>query len=964
MKNKNNMSPRRLERNKNKKKTLISKSPTILENTKTYTRLNNKNNNFKKIKINKNKKSKQELITTFIVLLVLLIISYSFLDKILTLLLIVGLTIIITISNLTEKLKRKKSLKIFINIFSTLLVFFIIALISSGCYLLLKVIKSSPEFNKKLLKKNESTLIYDSQNKLIAEVGEEKRDNKKFDEMSEVLIDSVIATEDARFFQHNGVDPMRFLKATASLVLHHSDDGGGASTISMQVIKNTYTDTSKEKRSGLDRYLRKFQDIYLAVFELEKNFTKREILEFYLNNQQIGPNAFGVEQSSHVFFNKKAAELNLAEASLMAGLFQAPATYNPITNPKNAARRRNTVLYLLKRHGYISEQERDIASRIPIDSLLSRGEDRYRFQGYIDGVLKELKAKGYNPYKESLMVYTALDSDRQTKIENILNGNGGVTWPNDKIQSGVAVVDVHSGKVLAIGPGRNRSGKRDYNFAIQGKKQIGSSAKPLFDYGPGMEFNNFSTYTIFTDEPHSYTNGPSIRNHDGAYMGTMTLRQALALSRNIPALKAFQQINNKKIIEFVKGLGITPEETNGTIHEAHALGAFNGSNPLEMAAAYAAFANGGTYYKPYFVTKIVNRETGEKKTFEPDGKKAMSDSTAFMITDVLKTTMISGSGRPHNPNNGAILAGKTGTTNHSPETFSKYHLPYDAIGDIWLITYDPDVSMGFFVGYDNLKYGSNRNRDYPMFYQLGRAYNNAVFKTRGIDFKVPDSVVKVPVEYPTNPPKLASSGTPSGNIRYEWFKKGTEPTETSIAYNPLSNVTNLTIRKEGKDIILNWNGAKEPANSDQSYGKFGYKIYHNNNFIAFTQNNSHKIINVENPAGTYKVVTCYELFSGNASSGATVSIASSYRVKLNAQNIETYQIGHTITQPKSSDITVTDNDVTINPTIAIKIVNSANNAQVDRVPNDVKGKYFVTYNISYNGETIENNIKRTIIVSD
>ena len=193
-------------------------------------------------------------------------------------------------------------------------------------------------------------------------------------------------------------------------------------------------------------------------------------------------------------------------------------------------------------------------------------------------------------------------------------------------------------------------------------RQIGSAAKPIFDYGPGMEYNNWSTYQLFVDAPYQYSSGQTIRNSDGAYKGTLTLRSSLALSRNIPAVKAFQEVDNKKIIEFAQNLGITPEISNGRIHEAHALGAFNGSNPLEMAAAYASFANGGTYYKPYTVNKIVNRQTSEIKEFSSKGVKVMSDSTAFMITDVLKTAVTSGlSGAARV--NGINVAAKTGSTN-------------------------------------------------------------------------------------------------------------------------------------------------------------------------------------------------------------------------------------------------------------------------------------------------------------
>ena len=177
-------------------------------------------------------------------------------------------------------------------------------------------------------------------------------------------------------------------------------------------------------------------------------------------------------------------------------------------------------------------------------------------------------------------------------------------WIDDRVQAGITVLDSETGDVLAIGAGRNRAAGA-WNYAVDNKRQPGSTAKPLFDYGPGIEYNNWSTYTLFDDSPYTYSNGRSIKNWDNGYYGTITLRRALSTSRNIPALKAFQQVDNEKIIEFVENLGITPEIENGKIHEAHSIGAFSpGVSSMEMAGAYAAFSNGGYYNEPHTIEKI------------------------------------------------------------------------------------------------------------------------------------------------------------------------------------------------------------------------------------------------------------------------------------------------------------------------------------------------------------------------
>ena len=287
------------------------------------------------------------------------------------------------------------------------------------------------------------------------------------------------------------------------------------------------------------------------------------------------------------------------------------------------------------RHGYITKEEANIAASIPVESLLVDKTEEVDYQGYIDTVVSEVeKETDQNPYVVPMKIYTTMEKSIQDGINNVLSGNV-VTWENDAVQSGIAVVNAETGAIAAVGAGRNREGKSTYNYATQSKRQPGSTAKPLFDYGPGFEYNNFSTYTLFNDEPWSYTGGNQIGNWDGSYMGLITLRTALAQSRNIPALKAFQQVSKKNINTFVTSLGIEPEYENNVLTENHAIGGFTGVSPLQMAAAYSAFASMGYYTEPYSVTKIEYRSTGEVKEFKHEKTKVMSDSTAYLMNNVL-----------------------------------------------------------------------------------------------------------------------------------------------------------------------------------------------------------------------------------------------------------------------------------------------------------------------------------------
>ena len=908
------------------------------------------------------------LIFLGVFLLVLSIIGIKIMDLKFTLVMDAGIIGILLISSLLSRFKRKK----LVNIFVILILIICISGIAAVGVFFAYVVKKAPEFDPKKLVLSESTLIYDKDNNLIAELGAKKRENITYNEMSEVLIDAIVATEDSRFFQHNGVDAARFLKASVGQALGRSN-AGGASTLSMQVIKNSFT--SKEA-SGWEGIVRKFTDIYLSVFKLEKNYTKQEIIEFYANNHFLGANSYGVEQAAKTYFGKTAAQLNLAEASLIVGIFKAPTSYNPFNNPEAAQTRRATVLKLMYNHGYITKEEKDMANSIPVQSLLvSNNDESSEFQGYIDTVVKEITKKhNVNPYNTPLIIYTNMDSTKQRDMNNIFSGKT-FKWKNDFIQAGVAVVDAGSGKVLAIGNGRNRTGVNGYNFATDINVQIGSTAKPVIDYAPGMEFLNWSTYTIFDDSKHYYSSGQEMRDSDRKYMGKITLRTALAQSRNIPALKAFQavakEIGLDKYKKFVESFGIKPESY---FHEAHSIGSFNGSNPLAMASAYAVFANGGYYYEPYTVKKVIFRDTEEVVEYESQGKRVISDSTAFMITDALVSAVNNGLSAGARMN-GYNIAAKTGTTNYTEAIARAKNLPSDAIPDSWLIGYDSKTVIGVWYGCEV----ADKDHYLSSYYaatQRGELFRAVASKmlTKGNTFTAPKSVVKVGVEIGTDPAKLASPSTPQDKITYEYFKRGTEPTEVSLKYAILNNVTNLKGDYSASDmtVSLSWSPTTSTATAEdeKTYGKLGYKIYKNNEYIAFTTDNYYTFHNVTDPVGTYKVVTSYKNFSDNASSGATYVFEfpqdnDVYSSMLKYPKNTVYSVGDTLAaydrEPSASDVRLYLNstDVTDEATISVIITNSEN-TQVASISSESAQTFTITYTISH--EAHIERVKRTVTI--
>ena len=796
-------------------------------------------------------------IGVLIAALVLLVLCFINMGLIFTIITAVCLAIIYGIAKLLDKVSHNKKKRKIVNIILIIiLIIGIISIILFGVFMIYITI-NAPKFDTSKLNKNEVTIIYDKDGNQIAKLGSEMREKVKYDELPQVLVDAIIATEDSRFYQHNGFDAPRFLKASLGQLTGHSD-AGGASTLSMQVIKNSFTSTES---SGVKGIIRKFTDIYLAIFKLEKNYSKEEIIEFYVNNHFLVGNIYGVQEASREYFGKDVGDLNLSEASILAGMFKSPNFYRPNVNPKNATARRDTVLYLMNKHGYITKAEYDMARSIPVDSLTTEQSiaTTSEYQAYIDTVVEEVEEKyNVNAYTAPLLIYTNMDKSKQDAVNDVMNGKT-YNWINDKVQGAAAVLDSGTGKILAIGGGRNKSGANTFNYATQLNRQPGSTAKPLFDYGPGIEYNNWSTYgfqngddnyKLFEDAPYSYSNGQSIKNWDGGYFGSITMRRALSTSRNIPALKAFQMVDNSKIQEFVTSLGIEPEVSKGKINEAHSIGAFTGVSPLKMSAAYAAFSNGGYYNEPYSVSKIVFRDTGKTEEHKTKPKQVMSDATAYMISSILKDVSITG-GKPAN------VAAKTGTTNYDDNTMSRYHLPSDAIPDSWVVGYTNKTVIGMWYGYDFID-SEYCLRNLPATIQKDKlflALANGVFDKKAEDFKMPDSVVK------------ASIGG-----SYEYFKKGHEPKNGSEeAPTKLDTPSGLKVVNSGNRVTLTWNGVNRLPDDDK-YGKLIYNIYQGSTLIDFTESTSYSFTSTSSPYATYKVVATYKSYSGAQSDAATYTL--------------------------------------------------------------------------------------------
>ena len=866
-------------------------------------------------------------------------------------------------TNNTSKRKVSKKKKMILNI----LIICVIAFASLMAVFFAYIIVKAPKFDPNNLKFTQMSELYDTEGNIITKMGNENRTEISYDDLPEVLIDAIIATEDSKFFQHNGFDLARFMKASMYQLV--GKNGGGASTLTMQIAKNNYTSTESK---GFEGITRKFTDIYLSIFKIERKYTKKEILEFYVNDSYLGNGAYGVEQASLNYFGKSVSELNLAEASFIAGLFQSPTYYNPYNYPERAEGRRKTVLYLMQRHGYITEEEKEIAENSPITSYIKKTQTSgtySEYQGYIDTVVEELENEyDLNPYTTPLKIYTAMNRSKQDFVNKVMNGEAW-KWENENAQAGVVMTDSASGEVLAVGAGRNKNSERSYNFATMTNKQIGSTAKPIFDYGPAVEYLGWGTINYIDDTPTTYSDGTKISNSDGGYKGRLPLYQALGLSRNVTALKTFQQVSkeagNDKILKFASSLGITPEvDKNGKIHEAHSIGSFTGStkkeesrnSPMTMAGAYQAFSNGGYYIKPHTIKKFVYKDTDEVVETKSAKTRVMNDSTAYIINYSLNWSATEGLAKSAAGISGVQTAAKTGTSNFDEATRKRYRLSSKAVNDLWVCGYTPKQTITFWYGYADIRKGHSTTSSWSTRDKFYRNLAENLFDKDGSSFERPSSIEEVSVIRNSIPLKKALYG---GVVGY--FRKGTGPDETGTEQaEQLPSVSGVTSSISGNTVHLKWNGISAEdmvnLNFDDSYGTLGYDIYVKDGsggsevYVGTTTSTSYThTTSYSNPV--YVIYTAYSNYKTNRSKGVEhkVSVTSDFDVKISNSTIEQ---GKTFVDNKPIIVLYNSVDVTDGATITL---------ESGSVDTNILGTYKLTYKVTYQGKskTVSRNVTVT-----
>ncbi|VMO05933.1 penicillin-binding protein 1A [Streptococcus pneumoniae] len=581
----------------------------------------------------------------------------------------------------------------------------VIAAIVLGGGVFFYYVSKAPSLSESKLVATTSSKIYDNKNQLIADLGSERRVNAQANDIPTDLVKAIVSIEDHRFFDHRGIDTIRILGAFLRNLQSNSLQGG--STLTQQLIKLTYFSTSTSDQT----ISRKAQEAWLAI-QLEQKATKQEILTYYINKVYMSNGNYGMQTAAQNYYGKDLNNLSLPQLALLAGMPQAPNQYDPYSHPEAAQDRRNLVLSEMKNQGYISAEQYEKAVNTPITDGLQSLKSASNYPAYMDNYLKEVinqveEETGYNLLTTGMDVYTNVDQEAQKHLWDIYNTDEYVAYPDDELQVASTIVDVSNGKVIAQLGARHQSSNVSFgiNQAVETNRDWGSTMKPITDYAPALEYGVYdSTATIVHDEPYNYpgTNTP-VYNWDRGYFGNITLQYALQQSRNVPAVETLNKIGLNRAKTFLNGLGIDYP----SIHYSNAISSNTtesdkkyGASSEKMAAAYAAFANGGTYYKPMYIHKVVFSD-GSEKEFSNVGTRAMKETTAYMMTEMMKTVLSYGTGR------NAYLAwlpqaGKTGTSNYTDEEIENHIKTSQFVApDELFAGYTRKYSMAVWTGYSN-----------------------------------------------------------------------------------------------------------------------------------------------------------------------------------------------------------------------------------------------------------------------
>ena len=632
-----------------------------------------------------------------------------------------------------------------------------------------------------------TSIIYDGQSDVVTRLhGVQDRTWVSISELQPSTVYAFISAEDARFFEHEGVDVIRIAGAIVADIKAGSYVQG-ASTISQQLIKLSHL-TSEKTIS------RKAEEAALA-YEMERQYSKEDILEMYLNYVYFGGGYYGIEAAAEGYFGVHASDLTLDQSAMLAGILKSPSGYAPHINYAASINRRNNILRLMRDYGYITDDEKKQASAGRPTILHDKNEEYSGY--YTDAVTKsaaalmgitvdELIRGGYS-------IYSAMDSDIQHYCEEMFKN--GELFPAEDSEAAIVVLEPSTGMVVAMVGGRSYTGGISFNRATDIRRQPGSVIKPVIAYAPAFEYLNYTAADMILDEETTFSDyTPS--NYGNKYYGWVTVREAVTKSLNVPAVKTLSEVGVERAKDFAKRCGIEFDDKDDSL--ALALGGFTyGVSPLQIAGAYSCFASGGIYNTPTLIKKITDRNGLTVYEYRQDSRRVMSEANAYILTSMLKSVVTEGTG--HRLNTLDIpIAGKTGTVGLA-----------NGNRDAWMAGYTPEYTAVVWQGYDSDRLGllppSATGGTYPalMLYEL---FNHIYPDGRSGDFEKPESVKQYSIDAKTlkkqHKAVLANAMTPQSSRITEYFTEETAPEDVSGYWAVPGSAQNLlAVREEGGVMV-------------------------------------------------------------------------------------------------------------------------------------------------------------------
>lgn len=632
-----------------------------------------------------------------------------------------------------------------------------------------------------------TSIIYDGQSDVVTRLhGVQDRTWVSISELQPSTVYAFISAEDARFFEHEGVDVIRIAGAVVADIKAGSYVQG-ASTISQQLIKLSHL-TSEKTIS------RKAEEAALA-YEMERQYSKEDILEMYLNYVYFGGGYYGIEAAAEGYFGVHASDLTLDQSAMLAGILKSPSGYAPHINYAASINRRNNILRLMRDYGYITDDEKKQASARRPTILHDKNEEYSGY--YTDAVTKsaaalmgitvdELIRGGYS-------IYSAMDSDIQHYCEEMFKN--GELFPAEDSEAAIVVLEPSTGMVVAMVGGRSYTGGISFNRATDIRRQPGSVIKPVIAYAPAFEYLNYTAADMILDEETTFADyTPS--NYGNKYYGWVTVREAVTKSLNVPAVKTLSEVGVERAKDFAKRCGIEFDDKDDSL--ALALGGFTyGVSPLQIAGAYSCFASGGIYNTPTLIKKITDRNGLTVYEYRQDSRRVMSEANAYILTSMLKSVVTEGTG--HRLNTLDIpIAGKTGTVGLA-----------NGNRDAWMAGYTPEYTAVVWQGYDSDRLGllpsSATGGTYPalMLYEL---FNHIYPDGRSGDFEKPESVKQYSIDAKTLKKQhkvvLANAMTPQSSRVTEYFTEETAPEDVSGYWAVPGSAQNLlAVREEGGVMV-------------------------------------------------------------------------------------------------------------------------------------------------------------------